>query len=216
VLTDEQAREAERIAVNMERWAEHPWAAIEDGLVWTLDAVDLHSPIKKFPSHPWLRELTELWVREPLLLVPKSRRMMISWLMAWNHLWLGMFRVGSHIYFQSETELKSNELIQRCEFMFNHLPEDQIIKPKLRGGRAHWCSMEWPGISSFIHGVAEGPNQLRQFTATAVYCDEFAFWPKAQASVGGFKPTVEGGGRVTIVSSAQKGPFGDLCYDATA
>lgn len=198
---------------NMELITEHPWAAIEEGWVWTLDAVDLRTPIKQFPNEPWLREVTEIWLKEPLTAWPKTRRMKMSWVMSWNHLWLAAFHEGAQVYFQSETEDKSNHLITGCEFMWKHLPQEELVLPKLKGGRSFWCVMEWPGIYSAIRGCAQGPNQLRGPTATAVFADEIAFWPQGRASLGAFKPTAEGGGKVTLVSSALGGFWKDLCFD---
>jgi hypothetical protein len=212
-MIEPNTKEADRLIRNMERITEHPWAAIEEGWVWTLDEVDLRSPIKQFPNESWLREVTEIWFKESLTAWPKSRRMKMSWVMVWNHLWLAAFHEGAKVAFQSETEKKSNILIQRAEFIYKHLPQQELLLPKLKGGRAMWCSMEWPGLYSKIEGFAEGANQLRGDTFTGVLADEIAFWPKGRASLGGFKPTTEGGGKVTLVSSALAGFWRDLCYD---
>lgn len=204
---------ADKLLSNMEAITEHPWCAIEMGWLWTLDEVDLRSPIKQFPNEPWLREITEIWMKEPLTAFPKSRRMKMSWLMVWNHLWLAMFHEGANVAFQSETEKKSNKLIQRAEFLYKHFPPGELILPKLKMGRAMWCLMEWPGLYSKIEGFAEGPNQLRGDTFSGVLADEIGFWPKGRESLGGFKPTAEGGGKVTLVSSAKAGFWKDLCFD---
>lgn len=196
---------------------EHPWAAVERGLVWTLDSTDLSRPIKKFPNQPWLREYTEVWMRSPLFAGPKTRRMMISWLMVWNHLWLAMFHPGAHVYFQSETEKKSDELVGRAGFIFDHFPEGEIALPQPKPGKNNattsWCSLAFPKLHSFIEGIPQGANALRQYTASAVFLDECSFWEKGRESFAATKPTIEGGGRVTLVSSAQRGWFHDLCYD---
>ena len=139
--------------------------------------------------------------------------MLVSWLMVWCHLWIAMFHEGAAVYFQSDKEDKSNELVQRAEFIYNHFPPSEIILPKLKGGRAMWCNMTWPGINSFIKGIAQGARQLAQFAATAVLMDEAAFWEEGRASFAATKPTIDGGGRVTIISSAQAGWLRDLCND---
>lgn len=208
-----EIKEAERLAANFSRIAEHPWAAIEEGLIWTLDSSNLREPIRKFPASPWLREVTDIWMKERLTAWPKSRRMMMTWLMSWNHLWLGMFHEGANVYVQSETEIKSNMVIQYMEFMYKHIPQEDYPLAKLKHGRALWCSMEFPGLYSKITGVAQGKNQLRGPTASAVLCDEIAFWPQGSDSLGALKPTIEGGGRVTLVSSFQAGFYRDVCFD---
>lgn len=199
---------------------EHPWAAIERGYVWTLDSTDLRGPIKKFPADPWLRELTEVWLRAdpPLFACPKTRRMMISWLMVWNHQWISMFHPGAHVYIQSETETKSNELIERAGFIYDHIPKGEIALPKPKPGKngasTMWCYMGFPKLHAFMQGIPQGANQLRQYTATAVMMDEAAFWEHGRESFGATKPTSEGGGRITVVSSAQNSWFKDLCFDS--
>jgi hypothetical protein len=206
-------KEIQRIIANMERWREHPWAAIADGVIITLDPKSLREPIRKFPTQPWLREITELWVNEPKLAIPKSRQMLTSWLMVWCHLWLAMFHEGAAVYLQSDKEDKSNELVQRCEFIYNHFPPGEIILPKLKQGRATWCSMVFSGLNSFIKGIAQGADQLRQYAASAVLMDEAAFWEKGRESFAATKPTIDGGGRVTVISSARSGWMKDLCWD---
>jgi hypothetical protein len=136
-------------------------------------------------------------------------------MMVWNHLWLGMFHEGAAIYFQSETEKKSDELLERAEFMRSHLPRSEIVLPKLKAGRKTYCAMVWPGIFSQILGVAQGANQLRGPTASALLFDEVAFWEKCRESITAAKPTIEGGGRITLISSANPGYFKDICFDTS-
>lgn len=210
-------KQADAIIATIKRLRSHPWAAIEDGLVWTLDSARLSDPagvIKRFPPHPWLREITEIWLGSTLFACPKSRRMMMSWLAVWWHLWLAMFHPGAHVYMQSETEVKSNELIERAGFMYNHIPQEAFPRPKLKGNRVFEGSLEFPKLYSFIKGVPQGANQLRGPTASAVLLDEAAFWEHGRASFAATKPCTEGGGRVTLISSAQLGWYRDVCYDS--
>ncbi len=208
-------READRLVANMREAMSHPWACIERGWVFTLDGIDLRSPIKQFPKAEYLRYATDLWVKERLLALPKSRRMIMSWMAVWWHLWLAMFHEGASVYFQSETEKKSDELIERAEFIRSHLPKGELILPRLKAGKKTYCSMVWPGIYSQILGVAQGANQLRGPTATALLLDEVAFWPEARASIVAAKPTIEGGGRCTLISSANPSFFREICFDTS-
>ena len=213
---EENTKEADRLVANTRRVMEHPWAAIEDGYVFTLDGVDLASPIKRFPKGDvYLRDCTDIWFKEKLTAWPKSRRMIFSWLMTWNHYWLAQFHEGASVYVQSETEKKSDELIGRADFIRNHIPKSELILPKLKGGRKTYCAMEWPGIYAQLLGVAQGANQMRGPTATALFLDEVAFWEQARASITAAKPTAEGGGRVTLVSSANPGWFKEICFDTS-
>ena len=209
-------RRADDIVARVMRLRESPWAAIEEKIIWTLDSAKLSDPagvIKKFPKEPWLREATEFWLANPLTAWPKSRRMKMSWLSVWWHLWLGMFYPGAHVYLQSENEEKSNELIERAGFIYNHIPDEAFPRPKLKNGKVLYCYIGFPKLYSFLQGVPQGANQLRGPTASAVMMDESAFWEHGRASFAATRPCTEGGGRVTVISSAQNGWFKDLCYD---
>jgi len=200
------------VAQTMQRWFHDPWAAVREGRVFTLDQADATNPVKPFPNKSYLEFVTREWQQHPMLLVPKSRRMMLSWLMCWLHLWLAMFHPGRAVFIVSDKEQKSDELVRRCEFMYSSIPEGTILKPTLR---AKYCSLEFPGLDSYIMGLPSGAAQLRQYTASALLFDEFAFWNDAMETLGAARPTIDGGGRITIISSAQDGPFKKLCFDET-
>jgi len=207
-----QAVDALTVSNNMKRWHKDPWTMVEDGVIYTLDQVDMKTPVKPFPKAHWLKEITHEWQEHRLLLVAKSRRMTVSWLMAYLHLWLAMFHPGVAAFLVSESERKSAELISRCEFMFDHIPDSVMLKPQKRSKH---CLLEFPGLNSYIMGIPEGADQLRGYTATALFFDEFAFWERPTESLGAARPCIDGGGRVSIISSPQEGPFYDLVFDQT-
>jgi hypothetical protein len=59
-----------------------------------------------------------------------------------------------------------------------------------------------------------GADQLRQFTFSGILGDECAFWEEARKFYSASAPTIEGGGRMTLISSRSPGFFQRLCYDA--
>lgn len=201
---------AAQIAKNMEIYFDNPWAMVEDGIIWTMDEVDLLNPIKRFPNNPWLKTMTEVWLSEKLFATYKSRRMMITWWLVLLHTHLAMFNEGCAIYFVSDKEEKSDELVRRAAFMLDHIPDDAILKP---GYKYSYCYLDFPGLNSFIMGVPQGADQLRQYGATAILADEFAFWDRARETFMASKPTIDGGGRFSVVSSPKEGFFKDLCFD---
>jgi hypothetical protein len=200
----------EIVAENMSVYFENPWAMIEDECIWTLDQTDMLTPVKPFPNRPWLEAMTMQWLNEPLFACFKSRRMTITWLMVFLHLWLAMFREGAAIFFVSDKEEKSDELIQRAKYIYDHIPNDKMLKPK---AKYSYCYLDFPGLNTYIQGVPQGADQLRQFTATAILADEFAFWDKAKETFMASKPTIDGGGRFTTISSPREGFFKELCFD---
>ena len=206
----EEPSVASKIARNMDIYHANPWAMIVDGLIWTLDGTDLLNPVKQFPAHPWLREITMRWLDERFVAVVKSRRMLISWLFCFLHTWLIMFREGASVYIVSQKEEKSDELVKRCAFIYDHIPESEVLKPT---AKYTYCKLDVPGLGSFAKGIPEGARQLAQYCGTALFFDEFAHWDEARATFMAAKPTTEGGGKITLVSSPREGFFKDLCFD---
>lgn len=200
----------QKVARNMATYFHNPWAMVEDQIIFTLDSTALLCPVKPFPNHPWLKLMTEKWLEEPLFATFKSRRMTITWLMVFLHTWMAMFREGASIFFVSDKEEKSDELIDRAEFIYRNIPETMMLKPQMKRS---YCYLEFPGLNTYIHGVPQGADQLRQYTATAILNDEFAFWSKARETFMASKPTIDGGGKVTLISSPQEGFFKEICFD---
>lgn len=201
---------AAKVADNMERWFNNPWTMVEDGVIYTLDQADILNPIKRLPNQPWLEQATYYWLGDKLILVPKSRRLMFSWLFTFLHLHLAMFNEGVSVFFVSDKEEKSDELVKRAEFILKYIPEDKMLKPKWKGS---YCYLDFPNLNSFIQGVPMGADQLRQYTATAIMADEMAFWAGARDTYMAAIPTIQGGGRFTGISSPQVGFFKDLVFD---
>ena len=199
-----------KILLEFEHWRQNPWHFIRDCL-WTIDEADKKE--KKFPDKPYLEYLVEVWLRESLLAVPKSRRMMATWLYLGLHLHAALFHPHSAIFVQSKKEQDSAFLIgpERMEFMYTRLIKDFPLHP-------------WPTVNiklgpplmkfsngSWVMGIGQGPDQLRQYTASYVMLDEVAFWAYARATWGSLKPIMEGGGKITAISSMDAGFFADLC-----
>jgi len=93
------------------------------GYVFTLDPHDEEHPIKRFPDKPYLRYLVKRWLEEPLLLLPKSRQIMASWLFTALYLHDAQFKSGRYNYFQSKKEDDSDYLVrERAGFMLENQP----------------------------------------------------------------------------------------------
>ena len=192
------------------RWRDNPWLFILE-CITTIDEADKKE--KKFPDKPYLSYLVDVWLREPLLAIPKSRRMMATWLFLALHLWAALFHEHSAIFVQSKKEQDSAFLVggKRMEFMYHRLLRD-------------FPNHKWPSMTcklgpplmnfsngSWVMGIGQGADQLRQYTASYVMLDEAAFWENFRSSFGALKPIIDGGGRIVIISSTDAGPFDDLC-----
>jgi hypothetical protein len=217
------------------RYRDDVWAWISE-CVTTVDELDSRTPIKPFPTRVcircqtyaggiedtcdrcgdptrqliYLRDLARQWqsAHPSLLIVPKARRMRLSWLFVACHTWGALQWPHAKIFFVSSKEEKSGELVERAHGILSRVP------PHGGGGRIAGQTASPPSVrldnGASIIGVAEGASQLRQYTSTAVLADEFGHWMQPRETFSAMKPTMDGGGRITIVSSAYPGTFAEL------
>jgi len=215
---------------NERRYTQHPWPFLRE-CIWTVDQV--RNTVRPFPGEDrdpdprcpcaeggcvsYQHHLVNVWLREPRLLVPKSRRMFATWTLLACHYWLARYRPNSFIAIVSrkrgETDAEgSAELVKRIKFMHEHLPPEC----RTMAMEYQFARIRFPEVNTEIVGIGQGADQLRQYTATAILFDEFAFWEQAQPTYGASFPTLEGGGRLTIISSANPGFFKQLVHDEQA
>lgn len=199
-------------------YAKNPWAFLSD-CVYTLDQVNQDSPIKVFPSYLEYTEfLTRLWMREKRLAIPKSRRMICSWTFISLYTGDTIFNGGRFNAFVSKKEDDSGDLVGRAEFIYKNIPEWRIPRALLPALKNNKMSkqpplLEFEEIHSKIQGFPQGSDQMRQFTLSGQLLDEWAFWEQAQASYSGALPTLDGGGRLTGISSRSPGFFKKIVFD---
>lgn len=189
--------EIEKCKTNKEYWLTH--------YAWTLDPHDQDNPIKKFPNKEYIKKFIKIWDEEGLLLVPKSRQMMVTWLCCALSLHEAQFTEGSHIFFQSKKEDDANTLIDRAKFIFDHQPD--FLKVQVN---KTYCKLVFPESNAKIIGIPQGGDQIRMHTASRFFLDEMAFQPAAEEAMTAAKPCLDGGGKFVGVSSANPGYFSDL------
>lgn len=195
-----------------------PWFFLEH-CVFTIDQTDSNNPIKRFPANDpdmadYIKLYVRLWYANNRVVVPKSRRMFMTWTNIALHLWLAAFGIGKFVAVVSKKEDDSNELLKRMKFIYDNIPEEILpkgLKPKME---AVYGELRFPETESIIKAFAQGDDQMRQFTVTAVLCDEMAFWERAEQTYSAMVPTLEGGGRLTAISSPAPGFFRRLVEDS--
>lgn len=220
----ERAQKAEQVR-NFLRYKEDPWAFLSD-CIWTKDPLDREMAIKPYPTHfPYTRLLALLFTaknpdgsfKHPMTAVPKSRRMHASWTYLALSTHFALFTEHQHIGFVSKKEEDSYELVMRAEHMIKHIPEWRIpavLLPKIKNGGA---SKKPPILQlengTKIQGFPQGEDQLRQHSLSLIIEDECAFWEDAEGSYAGAKPTTDGGGRMTLISSRSPSFFKKVVFD---
>lgn len=190
-----------------------PWE-FATKMVFTKDEVDRLNPVKRFPAELQYQKLyMRLWQKFPKIAVPKSRRMMMSWTNIIMYVWDTMFNIGRQQAFVSKKETDSHELIERAKFIVEHLDYDYIPKDLLPRHTCKFGELAFPEIESRILGFPSGADQLRQFTFSGMLFDEMAFWDNGEDAYASSVPTIEGGGRMTLISSPAPGFFKNIVFD---
>ena len=182
--------------------------------------------IKPFPEKEYLKILVNIWLHNKLLLVPKSRQMMMSWTFVALYLWETQFYKGKLTFFQSKKADDADDLIKRSKFIWDHEPKflrryhdgDSFRELKCNPqnqGQHTYCKMTFPDINSEIRGIPEGGDVVRMHTLSGILSDEMAFQPEAMSAFTACKPSLSSGGRFTGVSTAEDGTFfEDLVFDS--
>lgn len=191
----------------------------------TLDVHDDINPIKTFPDKEYLKILVNLWLKEKLLLVPKSRQMMMSWLFTTLYLWDTIFHEAKMIFFQSKKAEDADDILKRSKFVWDNLPkflrryyrDGQFFELKCNpqhNGQHVSGKMVFPDINSEIRAIPEGGEQIRMQVASGILSDEMAFQPEARDAYTAAKPTISSKGRFTGVSTAEHSTFfEDMVFD---
>lgn len=185
---------------------------------YTLDAHDDENPMKPFPEKDYIKFLVEKWLDYPLLLVPKSRQMMVSWIFTGLYLWDTQFHFGRLTFFQSKKADDANDLVKRAKTIWDNEPsflkryrEDGVWKgltcnPQNQGNHVY-NMMTFPEIKSEIRGIPEGGDVIRMQTASGILEDEMAFQPEAKNAFTAAKPTLSAKGKFTGVSTPEDNTF---------
>jgi phage FluMu gp28-like protein len=157
----------------------------------------------------YLKEVLTVLQNEPLVAIPKSRRMMVSWLLSAFFIWDARYHANGALFYMSETEQKAAFAVdKRCLFI-----EENLVDPAFRknvntsrtktGLVGH---ITYPN-ESYIWALASGGDVLRQYTATRIFIDESEFQDEAPGTVRAALPMVENGAQL-IMASSSGGPVG--------
>lgn len=175
--------------------------------------------IKAFPYwKDYIRLYTQIWLNNKQILVPKSRRVLMSWTNVVLFLWEALFRVERRYAFVSKKESDADELLSRCEFIYDNLDWTQLPKSAFPVGKKTYCQFRFNDTNSEILGFPHGSDQLRQYGLSGILADEMAFWDYAEAMYSSAFPTIQGEGgkilgRFVGISSAAPGFFQRLVFD---
>jgi hypothetical protein len=179
-----------------------------DHCVYTQDEVDSKRPVKPSPTRadqpqykPYLAPIVRIWQSTDKLIVDKSRRMWISWLFLALHLHYAFTNTNRRVGIVSKKFEDACAHLRNMGFIYEHIPQDIWPKEARPTLRVKEGFMFFDEIESTVHALAMGPDQTRQYGFSKLFFDELDFWPEAEATYSAAKPTLQGGGGLTIVST---------------
>lgn len=159
-----------------------------------------------FPAHPYCHHYLSTLCRERLVLVPKSRQVMITWLTAGYLVAQALLRRNLLAIYQTKREDDALAFMERVYFLYNHLPAAiRKIRPKQMPPKENKFRLEIVSHSSKIQGIPSGADVIRSNTVSIFVADEVNFQPEAKASLRAAGPSLGKTGQGIWISSANQG-----------
>lgn len=133
-----------------------------------------------------------------LTVILKARQLGMSWLVVGYALWLMLFRPAATVLFFSKRDDEAVHLLNfRLRGMLQRLPA--WLQPALITDNAHTLQLA-NGSTALAFPTTGG----RSYTATLAVVDEADFSDDLDALLNAVKPTIDAGGRLILVSTADK------------
>lgn len=150
-----------------------------------------------FDLWPAQRDVLARMQVERLLVLLKARQIGMTWLTCAYVLERCMARAGRTVLMLSQGQLEANELIDRIRLM-HATHADPALPPLVTDNTTE---LEWAN-GSRVKSLPATRRAGRSFTASIVVLDEFAFMQWGTALLSAVKPTIDNGGQLIILSSA--------------
>lgn len=183
------------------RYAADPAGFIDQCIIID-DAQDHGEGAGTMPFALWdaQRDLLHAIDSEPRLLILKARQLGVSWLVCAYALWLCLHKPSRLVLTFSIGQEEANEMMRRITAMYHRLPD--AVKqslPPLRKSNTEECS--WANESA-IHALPSRKSAGSGYTASLIILDEFAKNMNAAQLYTAVKPTIDGGGKMIVLSTA--------------
>ena len=174
-------------------------------------------PFARFPEKPYFQFIFDCLRREKRILIPKSRQMMLSWIVVGYLVWTCQWYGPAHCIIQAQREDKAHDLVGGVDVpgyaRTLYEQQDPFLKTLHPSSRAPesmaGLSFTWKNGSK-IQGLPAGAEQIRQYHPTIVFFDEAAFLENWQGSYEAADPVTS---QIISVSSAAPSAFGDLVQE---
>jgi hypothetical protein len=179
--------------------------------VKTIDEHDLTAPVKPFTIKPYTPFLVNAFMTEPRHYVAKSRQIMATWTHAALALHTAQFFPYRKVFVISKKEQDAHELVKRIRHIYSAQPRwlqemcplDKKINDQPQGTLTFRHGSE-------MRGLPQGADQIRMHTASLILIDEASFLDELEETYGACAPSVAGGGKIVVFSSAGSSYFGSM------
>jgi hypothetical protein len=136
--------------------------------------------------------------QQRLTVILKARQLGLSWLVVGWALWLMLFQPAATVLFFSKRDQEAVHLLAfRLRGMLDRLPE--WLRPELIADNDHNIELANGSV-----GLAFPTTGGRSYTASLVVVDEADFADNLDALLAAVKPTIDAGGRLILLSTADK------------
>ena len=133
-----------------------------------------------------------------LTVILKARQLGLSWLVVGWALWLMLFQPAATVLFFSKRDQEAVHLLAfRLRGMLDRLPD--WLRPGLVADNDHNIELANGSV-----GLAFPTTGGRSYTASLVVVDEADFADNLDALLAAVKPTIDAGGRLILLSTADK------------
>jgi hypothetical protein len=172
----------------------------------------------KFEMWPVHSELAGFIIACDRIIILKARQLGVSWLLAAYALWKASFKDGANVLMLSKREDEAKSLLGKSFFIYQNLP--LFLRRKIHKHNETEISFEdniTPDVASTaIKAFPSTEDAGRSEAASDVICDEWAYHPYAEVNYGAYKPTIDAGGKLIGVSTANGiGNFFQKTYAAS-
>lgn len=182
----------------------------------TKDEQDAANPFKPFPQREYFEIVYRLWESEPVLLIEKSRTMLLTWLISGLCLHMAMVRPATKIIFWAQDEDRALKLLEYCGVLWEQ--QDPLLKQEWRLVKP-WAEQAY-NLKKLMNGSAlwalpgKDPDKVRSEHPTVLVLDEAAFIERGgEAYDVGLSTRVP---KLVAVTSANPGWFRNLTRPAVA
>lgn len=168
-----------------------------------------------FPEKEYIKLIVDKWLKHKVLIIPKTRQMMLSWIIVWLYLWDTQFHKARLTAFQSKMADDADYLVRRVKTIWDNEPDflkryytwdkyiNLVANPQNKGQHVY-NKFEIPAIDTGIIGIPQWGDIIRSKTLSWMFSDESAFQPEMEDAYGALAPALSGTNvKLTIVSTAE-------------